>query len=180
MRCLLILFPLSVVGVYSDDNCESVRADFQACTQQAYATYTAAYRGGGDGRDSFSARKTCNYMTDALEVCPEKLRKDGCTSDEGVMAMKDRQMHSILKQVKSSVAEWDSCKCPPIKAHLDRMKAKVGAKVAEECPALVPSISTTLVQEQQVAGNEEFDLSFGGVLVATSVLLAKPLSFLFL
>ena len=29
--------------------------------------------------------------------------------------MKDRQMHSILKQVKSSVAEWDSCKCPPIK-----------------------------------------------------------------
>jgi len=172
MRCLLILFPLSVVGIYSDDNCESVRADFQACTQQAYATYTAAYRGGGDGRDSFSARKTCNYMTDALEVCPEKLRKDGCTSDEGVLAMKDGQMHSILKMVKSSVAEWDSCKCPPIKAHLDRMKAKAGAKVAEECP--------TLVQEQQVAGNEEFDLSFGGVLVATSVLLAKPLSLLFL
>jgi len=111
-------------------------------------------------------------MTDALEVCPEKLRKDGCTSDEGVLAMKDRQMHSILKQVKSSVAEWDSCKCPPIKAHLDRMKAKAGAKVAEECP--------TVVQEQQVAGNEEFDLRFGGVLVATSVLLAKPLSFLFL
>jgi len=172
MRCLLILLPLLVVGVYSDDNCKSVRADFQACTQQAYATYSAAYRGGGDGRDSFSARKTCNYMTDALEVCPEKLRKDGCFSDEEVLAMKDRQMHSILKQVKSSVAEWDSCKCPPIKAHLDRMKAKAGAKVAEECP--------TLVQEQQVAGNEEFDLSFGGVLVATSVLLAKPLSFLFL
>ena len=113
MRCLLILLPLSVVGVYSDDNCKSVRADFQACTQQwefifafwclqitifniilaimpwfvnssgqnfssffiipyrhhleqdsfksnlksyflrAYATYSAAYRGGGDGRDSF-------------------------------------------------------------------------------------------------------------------------------
>ena len=32
------------------------------------------------------------------------------------------------------------------RAHLDRMKAKAGAKVAEECPALVPSISTTLVQ----------------------------------
>ena len=32
----------------------------------------------------------------------------------------------------------------------------------------------------EVADNEEFDLSFGGVLVATSVLLAKPLSFLFL
>jgi len=176
---LLILLPLLVIGVYSDDNCKSVRADFQACTQQAYATYTAAYRGGGDGRDSFSARKTCNYMTDALEVCPEKLRKDGCFSDEEVLAMKDRQMHSILKQVKSSVAEWDSCKCPPIKAHLDRMKAKAGAKVAEECPE-------TLVQEQklpevaEVAGNEDFDLSFGGVLVATSVLLAKPLSFLFL
>ena len=113
MRYLLILLPLLVVGVYSDDNCKSVRADFQACTQQwdiifafrclqitifniilaikpsfvnssghnfssfsiipyrhhleqdsfksnlksyflrAYATYSAAYRGGGDGRDSF-------------------------------------------------------------------------------------------------------------------------------
>jgi len=178
MRCLLILLPLLVVGVYSDDNCKSVRADFQACTQQAYATYSAAYRGGGDGRDSFSARKTCNYMTDALEVCPEKLRKDGCFSDEEVLAMKDRQMHSILKQVKSSVAEWDSCKCPPIKAHLDRMKAKAGAKVAEECPA--PVQEQKLPEVAEVAGNEEFDLSFGGVLVATSVLLAKPLSFLFL
>jgi len=178
MRRLLLLLPLLVVGVYSDDNCKSVRADFQACTQQAYATYSAAYRGGGDGRDSFSARKTCNYMTDALEVCPEKLRKDGCFSDEEVLAMKDRQMHSILKQVKSSVAEWDSCKCPPIKAHLDRMKAKAGAKVAEECPVIVQE--QKLPEVAEVADNEEFDLSFGGVLVATSVLLAKPLSFLFL
>ena len=32
-----------------------------------------------------------------------------------VIAMKDMQMRSILKMVKSSVAEWDSCKCPPIK-----------------------------------------------------------------
>ena len=31
---LLILLPLLVIGVYSDDNCKSVRADFQACTQQ--------------------------------------------------------------------------------------------------------------------------------------------------
>ena len=32
-----------------------------------------------------------------------------------VIAMKDMQMRSILKMVKLSVAEWDSCKCPPIK-----------------------------------------------------------------
>ena len=32
------------------------------------------------------------------------------------------------------------------RAHLDRMKAKAGAKVAEECPTLAPSITTTLVQ----------------------------------
>jgi len=84
------------------------------------------------------------------QVCPEKLRKSGCISEEEVIAMKDRQLHSILKMVKSSVSTWDSSKCPPMRAHLDRMKAN------------------------------EFDMSFGGILVATSVLLAKPLSFLFL
>jgi len=73
-------------------------------------------------------------MTNALEVCPEKLKKDGCASDQEVIAKKDMQMRSILKMVKSSVAEWDSCNCPPIKAHLDRMKSKEGAVVDEECP----------------------------------------------
>jgi len=186
MRYLLILSPLLVVGVYSDDNCKSLRAEFQACTEQAFATYTAAY-GGEDGRDSFNARKTCNYMTDVLEVCPEKLRKDGCTSPEGVEWM-DRQMHSILKTVKSSVAEWDSCKCPPIKAHLDRMKAKAGAKVAEECPSLV--------QEQKLPEEDSFmeiqhsyepslqpvrevnyvDFGYiGSVILATGMLLVQPL-----
>ena len=85
-----------------------------------------------------------------MQVCPEKLKKDGCASDTEVLhildvtiitmfdiisvirmikvitisiimimlkviGMKDMQMRSILKMVKSSVAEWDSCKCPPIK-----------------------------------------------------------------
>jgi len=181
MRCLLILLPLLVVGVSSDDNCKSLRAEFQACTEQAFATYTAAY-GGEDGRDSFNARKTCNYMTDVLEVCPEKLRKDGCTSPEGVEWM-DRQMHSILKTVKSSVAEWDSCKCPPIKAHLDRMKAKAGAKVAEECPSLVQEQKIQHSYEpsfQPVREVTNVDFGYiGSVILATGMLLVQPLLVVF-
>jgi len=73
-----------VVGVYCDDNCKSVWADFQACTQKAFGTYTAAHnRGRGDGRDSFSARKTCYYMTDALEV---RERKHNFNDQTGVAA----------------------------------------------------------------------------------------------
>jgi len=176
MRFLLVLFSLFVV-IWS--NCNTVRREFQLCTQQAHATYTAAFRSGRDGRDSFNARKTCNYMTSALEVCPEKLKKDGCASDQEVIAMKDMQMRSILKMVKSSVAEWDSCKCPPIKAHLDRMKSKEGAVVDEECPT-TPLLSGdiflmgNLVEAEQSSDVQDFDLSYGGLIVATGVVLAKP------
>jgi len=175
MRCLLVLFPL-FVGVWSD--CNAVRGEHQRCIKQAHTTYTSAFRSGSDGRGSFNARKTCNYMTAALEVCPEKLKKDGCASDQEVIAMKDMQMKLILKTVKSSVAEWDSCKCPPIKAHLDRMKAKEGAEVEEECPPLSANLfqmGNLVESEQSSPDNEDFDLSFGGLIVATGVFLAKPI-----
>ena len=43
------------------------------------------------------------------------------------------------------------------RAHLDRMKAKAGAKVAEECPALVQvSFLDQLCRMQMVSENETF------------------------
>ena len=57
------------------------------------------------------------------------------------------------------------------RAHIDRMKAKEGLEVEEECPpefAVVHEVEST---------SEFFDLDFGfigGVIVATGIVLAKP------
>ena len=60
------------------------------------------------------------------------------------------------------------------------MKAKEGAAVGEECPPvsgdLIPQIGNLVEAEQSSSvDNEEFDLSYGGIIVATGVLLAKPI-----
>jgi len=58
-----------------------------------------------------------------------------------------------------------------MKAHIDRMKAKEGLEVEEECPpefAVVHEVEST---------SEFFDLDFGfigGVIVATGIVFAKP------
>jgi len=49
--------------------------------------------------------------------------------------MKDDQIKKILTQLDSSVAEWDSCKCPTVKAHIDRLKKAEGVETEEkQCP----------------------------------------------
>ena len=38
---------------------------------RAYTEYKQALKAGDDGRPDFLARKSCNYMTEAVEVCSE-------------------------------------------------------------------------------------------------------------
>ena len=38
-----------------------------------------------------------------------------CNTKEDVTAMKDQQIKSILPQLKTSISEWDSDKCPAVK-----------------------------------------------------------------
>ena len=67
----------------------------------------------------------------------------------------------------------------PPRAHLDRMKSKEGAVVDEECPT-TPLLSGdiflmgNLVEAEQSSDVQDFDLSYGGLIVATGVVLAKP------
>jgi len=104
------------------DTCDQVLADFDACTLQAYNDYKTAFEGGDDGRPDWMARKSCNYMTAAVEDCGNKLIGE-CNSEEEVTANKDHQLTGILMQLQSSIEEWDSDKCPAIKDHIDRMRA---------------------------------------------------------
>ena len=81
---------------------------------RAYNDYSAAFKAGDDGRPDWAARKSCNYMTAAVEDCGNLLIGD-CNTEEEVTMMKDHQLKGILSQLKSSVQEWDSEKCPPVK-----------------------------------------------------------------
>ena len=38
-----------------------------------------------------------------------------CETKEKVTVMKDEQIKGILAQLKTSIAEWDSDKCPAVK-----------------------------------------------------------------
>ena len=73
-----------------------------------------AFVAGDDGRPNWMARKACNYMTDAVETCGDLLIGE-CNSEEEVTAAKDHQLTGILHQLQSSIQEWDSDKCPPVR-----------------------------------------------------------------
>merc|ERR1711890_220731 len=68
-------------------------------------------------------RKSCNYLSAAVEECGNGLIGD-CYSEEEVNQRKDTQVKGILKQLEATVEEWDSSKCPPVMAYLDREAAK--------------------------------------------------------
>jgi len=133
---LLLLLPLlAIVRAKDTSQCNKHRAEFNDCTLKAHATYADAIKKGDDGRPDFAARKACNYLEDAIEECSKHLTKDECNSEEEVTEMKDGQIKRILGQLKSSVAEWDSCKCPTVKAHIDRLKKAEGVETEEKkCP----------------------------------------------
>merc|ERR1719300_862532 len=164
MRSMLPLpfFFLSFFGATkaSNEECDKVRAEFDQCAKKAYEDYKKAFQAGDDGRPDWMARKSCNYMTAAVEGCGDKLVGE-CNTCEEVTAMKDEQLKKVLKNVKSSVNEWDTNKCPATKAHMERVKAlEKGETIEAKCK---PSV------DDNVEGG-----------VATAALTVSVLSALFL
>merc|ERR550519_122232 len=100
------------------DACHDLQEAFQKCTEKAYTDYTEAIAAGDDGRPDWFARKACNYVTAAVEECGNTLIGE-CLTEEQVNTEKDRQIVSVLKGLSSN-EEWDSEKCPAVKAHLVR------------------------------------------------------------
>jgi len=141
MKSFLLLLPLLALVRGDKDvvQCNKVRAEFNDCTTKAHAKYAEAMKKGEDGRPDFRARKACNYLEDAIENCSSHLTEHECNSEEDVNTMKDDQIKRILIQLESSVEEWDSCKCPTVKAHIDRVKKAEGVETDEkECPEPEP------------------------------------------
>eukprot|EP00091_Calanus_sinicus_P011382 TRINITY_DN25815_c0_g1_i1.p1 TRINITY_DN25815_c0_g1~~TRINITY_DN25815_c0_g1_i1.p1 ORF type:complete len:202 (+),score=45.50 TRINITY_DN25815_c0_g1_i1:82-606(+) len=106
-------------------------ADMNKCNQRAYITYQSAYRAGDDGRPDWMARKSCNYMTSVVDHCTNMLIGN-CHTLEEVVEMKDQQLKGIIQQVESSVDDWNSDMCPPVRAHFKRINGEV--EEVEEIP----------------------------------------------
>merc|ERR1719249_255639 len=98
-----------------------VKADHKECTAKAYEDYKTVFAQGEDGRPHWVARKTCNYLTDAIDVCGNGLLEGGCMDEEKLAKHKDEQIGKSLERVKSSVDYWDSSKCPPVRTYMQRM-----------------------------------------------------------
>merc|ERR1712112_48533 len=87
----------------------------------------AAYRKGDDRKKpDWMARKSCNYLTESVETCGNKLVGVCGTQDE-INQEKDEQLIEALEQVKTNIPSWDSNKCPAMKAHLDRLAVAAAA-----------------------------------------------------
>merc|ERR1712168_1738608 len=128
--CILVLFAFSAFSNNCSANtlrierdaCEEKQEEVQNCQKIAYEEYTIAFTAGKDDRPDWMARKSCNYITATIEECTNQLVGDCGTEDE-VNKMKDEQIEGMLKQLSDTIEEWDSEKCPAIKAYMDRNPA---------------------------------------------------------
>merc|ERR1712106_1179855 len=127
----------SARGKRETEACEKAYKEFDECTTKSYADYQVEYEKGDDKtKPDWQARKSCNYMTASVEDCGNKLVGE-CKSQEEVNAMKDDQLKAVLVQLKTSISEWDTEKCPATKAHVDRLQA-AETEEADEAPVAAP------------------------------------------
>merc|ERR1712212_287569 len=158
--CLLALFVLSTFFNNSSANtlraerdaCEEIREEVQNCQTGAYEEYKTAITAGEDGRPDWMARKSCNYITATIEECTNKLVGD-CATEEEVNDMKDGQLEGLLEQLSDTIEEWDSEKCPAIKAYMDRNPVEDEEETQEEVAASVD----TAAQKEEEEEEEETD-----------------------
>merc|ERR1711892_495991 len=129
MLPLLILVSISLVSMSEtveekSADCGKLTSDMNTCAARAYSVYKKAIKSGDDGKPDWKARKSCNYMTAAIYPCTSLLLGE-CNSQQEVDKMNEQQLKGILKKLESTVEEWDSDKCPPVKQHIRRMKGEV-------------------------------------------------------
>merc|ERR1719430_2704494 len=160
--CLLALFVLSTFSNNASANtlrverdaCEEKTEEFETCRLGAHEEYATAMATGDDGRPDWYARKACNYITGAVEECAEGLVGE-CNTEEEMNNMKDQQIKGILEQISKSIDEWDSEKCPPIKAYLERKSAAEDEQEKEEETDNDPEKETTEVEDDGDKENPE-------------------------
>jgi len=132
--CILSILGSTVEGTrYTRDTgeCKKVTEDSESCKKKASDGYRKVLAEGDDKKKpDWMARKACNYLTASVETCLNKL-VGVCYSQEVVNKMKDDQLKDSLQQVKATIPNWDSDKCPAMKAHEDRLNEVEAAETEE-------------------------------------------------
>merc|ERR1719369_773704 len=67
---------------------------------------------GDDGNKDFNARKACNYLTEGVQGCGEKLIEGECNSLESIKELNKQQAEEILAKIENTISSWDSSKRP--------------------------------------------------------------------
>merc|ERR1711970_320393 len=146
--CILGMIVSTMGGTrYTRDTqeCTEATADMDVCTKQAYDNYKKAFEKGDDKqKPDWLARKSCTYLTESVETCGDKL-VGVCGSKEDVEKQKDEQLKVALVQVKEKVPNWDSDKCPAMKAHEDRLRAAEAGDPSSSATSVTVSVLSFLV-----------------------------------
>merc|ERR1712055_830901 len=112
-------------------NQEELLVEVTQCATMAHNTYTSAWAKGDDGtKADFYARKSCNYITEAIEDCSDLFKH--CMDEEQLDSFKDEQYKGALANIEANIETWDSTKCPAVQRHTDRLNAADVDKGAEE------------------------------------------------
>merc|ERR1719419_2029067 len=115
MLSILVFILLFLDGIKeADKDCDKLNVEFHECARKAYQDYRYDFTPGEDGRPDWLARRSCKYLTAAIEGCGDKMIGE-CYTCEEVTATTDEQMKWVLQQVQLLVNEWDSSKCPAAK-----------------------------------------------------------------
>merc|ERR1712212_693180 len=138
--CILGILGTTLGGArYTRDtegcNQEELMVEVQQCSTLAHTTYMSAWAKGDDGtKADFYARKSCNYITEAIEDCSDLFKH--CMDEEQLDSFKDEQYKGALANIEANIETWDSTKCPAVQRHNDRLNAaeaeKGTDKTAEE------------------------------------------------
>merc|ERR1712212_793689 len=124
--------------------CREARADFNICTKQAHDDYRKEFYKGDDfKKPDWLARKSCTYLTHSVELCGNQL-VGVCKSQEEVNKEKDDQLKDALVQIRNHVPNWDSDKCPAMKAHEDRLRAAEAGEPASSATYISISVLSFL------------------------------------
>jgi len=108
------------------DDCFKETDKWSECLNDARNNFTLATRAGNDGRKDWMERKLCNFVTGFVQDCSGML-SDKCSGTKNVTYLMDYQFLGYIANdgsfhPKYKLGGWDYEKCPPVKAHIERMK----------------------------------------------------------
>jgi len=160
MKAHIMRMEQPMIDEGSNNFCNQVRTEFNACRKEASSEYVNAMRDGADGRPYWEARKMCNLETANLVDCP-KILIGQCHTEEDVTKMNFWEV--IGENSFLTIEAWDSEKCPAVKKQISHWKAVVRGEgsLYPESPSFIESdffsfLTKVIAVMKKVFQNQQF------------------------